>query len=226
MLTAGGTAWASHKFNDVPTGHPFHSEISWLEGTGITKGYADGGYHPGEPVTRQAMAAFLKRLYNLNAGLTASTFTANAEEPTTDQVWADTGASVVVAIPAGTQGRLLVTATSEVACNNGDYFPLFLVVVTPPSCHLRVVDNGSVATFSPDDWTVKQSIDAIDDGDIVLNIEAVTIQARSDSLLGPGTHTIMLQAMFDDSSESDVKNKLEMELGRTTMSVQVALADG
>lgn len=224
VLTAGGTAWASHKFNDVPNSNPFHDDISWLAGTGITQGYADGGFHPSDPVTRQAMAAFLKRMHNLSAGLTGSTFVADPADPTTDQVWVDTGASVVVTVPAGTQGRILVTATSEIGCNNGDFVPVF-VVVQPPSCHLRVVDNGSVATFSPDDWIVQESIDAADNGDIKVNIETVTIQARSDALLGPGTHTIMLQAMFDDSNESDVANHLDMGVSKTVMTAQVVLAD-
>lgn len=224
LLTAGGTAWASHKFNDVPTAHPFHSEISWLAGTGITQGYADGGYHPSDPVTRQAMAAFLKRMHNVNAGLTASTFVANPANPTTDEAWVDTGASVIVTVPPGTQGRLLVTATSEIGCNNGDYVAIF-VVVQAPSCHLRVVDNGSTSTFSPDNWTVQQSLDANEDGDIKINIETVTIQARSDGLLGPGSHTIMLQAMFNDSNESDVANDLQMDVSQTLLAAQVVLAD-
>ncbi len=49
-------------FNDVPPGHPFHEAISWLAAEGITAGYDDGGFHPGDPITRQAMAAFLYRL--------------------------------------------------------------------------------------------------------------------------------------------------------------------
>ena len=55
------SVWASHHFNDVPNNHPFHSEISAIADAGITKGYTDGGYHPRDPITRQAMAAFLER---------------------------------------------------------------------------------------------------------------------------------------------------------------------
>ncbi|OOP64094.1 hypothetical protein BMF89_04550 [Arthrobacter sp. SRS-W-1-2016] len=49
-------------FSDVPPGAPFYNEIRWLASTGITKGYPDGTYHPGEAVSRAAMAAFLYRL--------------------------------------------------------------------------------------------------------------------------------------------------------------------
>lgn len=46
-------------FNDVGTGHPFYAQIAWLASTGITSGFADGGYHPASPVSRQAMVQFL-----------------------------------------------------------------------------------------------------------------------------------------------------------------------
>lgn len=49
-------------FPDVPTSDYYYTEISWLAYTKITKGYSDGDYKPKNPVTRQAMAAFLYRL--------------------------------------------------------------------------------------------------------------------------------------------------------------------
>lgn len=48
-------------FKDVPTSHPFYTEIAWLASQGISTGYADGTFHPGESVNRDAMAAFLYR---------------------------------------------------------------------------------------------------------------------------------------------------------------------
>lgn len=48
-------------FDDVPFSSPFYADIEWLNDTGITGGYADGGYHPGSAISRQAMAAFLHR---------------------------------------------------------------------------------------------------------------------------------------------------------------------
>jgi hypothetical protein len=57
-------AYASHTFTDVPDTNPFHDEIDWLTQKGITTGFGDGTYRPGNPVTRQAMAAFLNRLDN------------------------------------------------------------------------------------------------------------------------------------------------------------------
>jgi uncharacterized protein (DUF1800 family) len=49
-------------FSDVATGHAFYAEIAWMADAGISTGYADGTYRPGDPVTRQAMSAFLYRL--------------------------------------------------------------------------------------------------------------------------------------------------------------------
>ena len=41
--------------------HAFDVEIGWLQSTGLTTGYADGTFLPEQPVSRQAMAAFLYR---------------------------------------------------------------------------------------------------------------------------------------------------------------------
>jgi murein DD-endopeptidase MepM/ murein hydrolase activator NlpD len=48
-------------FTDVPAGHPFAGAIAWLSATGITTGWDDGTFRPGEPLSRQAMVAFLQR---------------------------------------------------------------------------------------------------------------------------------------------------------------------
>ena len=48
-------------FPDVPSSHPFCTEIKWLVLEGITTGYGDGTFRPGADVSRQAMAAFLYR---------------------------------------------------------------------------------------------------------------------------------------------------------------------
>lgn len=52
-------------FTDVPPGHPFGPAIAWLAATGIADGYADGGFHPAAPVSRQALAALLHRAHGL-----------------------------------------------------------------------------------------------------------------------------------------------------------------
>jgi glucose/arabinose dehydrogenase len=49
-------------FTDVPSGHLFYDEIQWLVDNGITTGFSDGTFRPGANVARQAIAAFLYRL--------------------------------------------------------------------------------------------------------------------------------------------------------------------
>ncbi|RIJ76529.1 collagen-like triple helix repeat-containing protein [Nakamurella silvestris] len=51
-------------FGDVTPGNGFFEDVSWLIGSGITTGYADGTFRPTQVVERQAMAAFLFRLKN------------------------------------------------------------------------------------------------------------------------------------------------------------------
>jgi hypothetical protein len=57
-----GGALAGGGFSDVPPGHAFEDEITWMADTGISTGYPDGTFRPGQAVTRQAMAAFMGRL--------------------------------------------------------------------------------------------------------------------------------------------------------------------
>ena len=48
-------------FTDVPVGHPFCAEIAWMAAAEISLGDQAGTYRPSAPVSRQAMAAFLRR---------------------------------------------------------------------------------------------------------------------------------------------------------------------
>jgi endo-1,4-beta-xylanase len=52
-------------FEDVGPDHRFATEIAWMVNAEITDGYDDGTFRPTEPVTRQAMAAFVHRVLNL-----------------------------------------------------------------------------------------------------------------------------------------------------------------
>lgn len=58
----GGVAFSAHDFSDVPDSHPFHDDISWMAEEGVAEGFLDGSYRPEQPVSRQAMAAFMRRL--------------------------------------------------------------------------------------------------------------------------------------------------------------------
>jgi acetyl esterase/lipase len=61
-------------FADVPPTSPFFEDIAWMAATGITTGFPGPSpetatFRPDEPVTRQAMAAFLFRLDELLGGV-------------------------------------------------------------------------------------------------------------------------------------------------------------
>jgi hypothetical protein len=57
-----GSTFGDPGFSDVSVTHTFAEEIAWMADAGITTGYSDGSFRPGEPVTRQAMSAFMQRL--------------------------------------------------------------------------------------------------------------------------------------------------------------------
>jgi hypothetical protein len=61
VVGAGTAVWASHQFSDVGNTHPFHAEISDVADACVIAGFDDGTFRPSNPVTRQAVAAFLAR---------------------------------------------------------------------------------------------------------------------------------------------------------------------
>ncbi len=74
---------AAAAFSDVAPTHPLRANIEWFAQQGITTGYPDGTFRPSEPVTRDAMAAFLYRLSGRPA------FTPPAASPFPDVTTAD-----------------------------------------------------------------------------------------------------------------------------------------
>lgn len=62
VVASATTAGALVAFSDVPDGHPFEEDIEWMAATGISEGYDDNTFRPTNPVSRQAMAAFMRRL--------------------------------------------------------------------------------------------------------------------------------------------------------------------
>ncbi len=55
--------YPSADFSDVAPDHPFAAAIAWAKATGVSEGYGDGTFKPGAPISRQAMAAFLRRIF-------------------------------------------------------------------------------------------------------------------------------------------------------------------
>jgi hypothetical protein len=117
VLSAGTAAWAVPTFSDVPESHPFYEEIEWMAATGISEGYPDGTYRPTEPVTRQAMSAFMQRLFDLQD--TTYAVVDASEEVTTSTSWQPLGLTKEVSVPDGTRGWLHADVTAESACSGG-----------------------------------------------------------------------------------------------------------
>jgi subtilisin family serine protease len=55
-------------FPDVPTNHPFYTDIAWAAGEGIAKGYSNGTFQPATNLSRGAMVTYLYRLLGEPAG--------------------------------------------------------------------------------------------------------------------------------------------------------------
>ncbi len=63
-------AFAADQFTDVPDTNTFHDDITWLADVGVTKGCnppTNDLFCPGDNVTREQMAAFMRRLASSQA---------------------------------------------------------------------------------------------------------------------------------------------------------------
>ena len=52
-------------FSDVPTGKWYSNAVVWAAQNGVVKGYTDGSFRPLEPITREQLAAILRRYAGL-----------------------------------------------------------------------------------------------------------------------------------------------------------------
>jgi hypothetical protein len=65
VVVAPTAVWAADRFTDVPDSNVFHDDIGWLADSGVTIGCdppANTLFCPSDEVTREQMAAFLRRL--------------------------------------------------------------------------------------------------------------------------------------------------------------------
>jgi hypothetical protein len=112
VARAGGAG----PFPDVPADHVFATEIERLAGAGITSGFSDGSFRPGQSVTRQSMAAFLNRGLGRIAHASWSGVTGAVDG---DEILSDIG--VPISIRAGATGDgngfLQISAEVEVFTN-------------------------------------------------------------------------------------------------------------
>lgn len=65
---SGVDGYGTTTFVDVPADHPFSDDISWWVRSGQADGYSDDTFRPANAVTRQSLAAFLSRFYEMMGG--------------------------------------------------------------------------------------------------------------------------------------------------------------
>src|SRR5690606_9127051 len=115
LVVAPITAYASHVFNDVGDSNVFHEDITWLAETGVTKGCnppANDRFCPGDNVTREQMAAFMRRLAE-NRVVQAATADVASDSETLDGLDSTDYA-------LATQLPVIVSEAREVSSSFGD----------------------------------------------------------------------------------------------------------
>ncbi|MCC5952399.1 MAG: S-layer homology domain-containing protein [Acidimicrobiia bacterium] len=70
---AGNWLAGANDFSDVGGGHAFAESIGWMALEGISTGFDDGTFRPTDPVSRQAMAAFMRRFDDTDKQVSAGT---------------------------------------------------------------------------------------------------------------------------------------------------------
>lgn len=173
------TAYAvSASFTDVPPTNPFFDEIGWMTEVGIAEGYVDGTYRPTDPVTRQTMAAFMQRLYDLQEdGDFAQT---NAEDVTTSGVYEDIDLNeVTVTVPEGTYATIAARFSASSRCSGG-----------VGTCAVRLVVSQDGGPFTPmlPDGGLSATFDSGAGGD---HSESHAIERIREA--APGTYVIKAQ---------------------------------
>ncbi len=193
VLAIPATAYGTHVFADVSDSHPHADGIQFVHDSGVSIGCQDGTvYCPDDPVTRAQMGTFMYRLsgndpatdpsVHAMASLDQFALVTGNEPFLTDSVLPVDlpGASVVVTVPAGRTGTVLVTFSGESLCFGG----------TGSYCTVTVLVDGTEA----DPVTLSDfAFDSSDGGsETSLSWEAHSIQ-RSKTGLAAGDHTVTVQ---------------------------------
>ena len=138
MVVVPSTVWAIDRFTDVPDSNVFHGDISWLATAGVTLGCNppdNDEFCPADNVTREQMAAFMRRLAE-NQVVDANTAQTAGDADTVDGLQAadlqgyivgsnrDSQGATENQIDIDTEGRAIITvamAESDGRYANVDY---------------------------------------------------------------------------------------------------------
>jgi hypothetical protein len=181
---------AASSFSDVPVGHPFATEIEWLAGTGVARGYADGSFDPGGVVSRQAVAAFLFRF---------------AGEPDVPLPSSPTFSDVPLGHPFQAAVEMLAISGMSRGYADGTFHPVESVTRQSAAAFLGRLDGGEWPEFNSPAATIFESISVVDgDGTIDLGTRQVHLVPAAGFLatwIGCGPIEVQFQL---DGAEMDV----------------------
>ncbi len=137
-VVAPSAVLAADRFSDVPSTNVFVEDIEWLADAGVTTGCGGDKFCPGGVVTREQMAAFLRRLAE-NRVVDAATAVDSAElgGATSEEL-----VPVMAAEEDGVVGAILETGQGLVEINS--------VTIVAPEAGVLIISGTSFVDSSTD----------------------------------------------------------------------------
>ncbi|MET0567255.1 MAG: hypothetical protein ABW021_12500 [Acidimicrobiia bacterium] len=131
---------AAHSFDDVPDSNQFHESIAWMQENGITIGCnppANTQYCPEDNVSRQQMAAFMRRLAQTDgsAGI-------GVTDPADTVTVSGTTYVELLTLEATATAEANVTLNGHVTLGKPETAGSYQVIVARDSCTGTVVGAG------------------------------------------------------------------------------------
>jgi hypothetical protein len=131
---------AAHSFDDVPDSNQFHESIAWMQENGITIGCnppANTLYCPEDNVSRQQMAAFMRRLAQTDGSAGAG-----VTDPADTVTVSGTTYVELLTLEANATAEANVTLNGHVTLSKPDTAGSYQVIVARDSCTGTIVGAG------------------------------------------------------------------------------------
>ena len=131
---------AAHSFDDVPDSNQFHESIAWMQENGITIGCnppANTLYCPEDNVSRQQMAAFMRRLAQTDGSAGAG-----VTDPADTVTVSGTTYVELLTLEANATAEANVTLNGHITLSKPDTAGSYQVIVARDSCTGTIVGAG------------------------------------------------------------------------------------
>ncbi|MEA2000323.1 MAG: S-layer homology domain-containing protein [Actinomycetota bacterium] len=156
VLAAPVAVSASHQFVDVPDANIFHNDIDWLATNGVTQGCnppTNDMFCPSDNVTREQMAAFMKRLATSKIVDAATAVTASTADMAADSDLLDgLDSPNYVNVLASSAGSFI--DSTAVNLTAGQTVTATSVNITVPGPGVLLVNNTSSWDVSFTDYVI------------------------------------------------------------------------